>query len=770
MPGAPEPAGQSYNSPHFDSFFFEELLMRITNFRRLALLLLVAVNVSAIAQPTEAIGDRPRVGLVLGGGGARGAAHIGVLRELERRRIPIDAIAGTSMGAIVGGLYASGMTADELEALVKSIDWADAFIDDPQRQDLSYRRKQDDAAYPANLELGLAGGEVLIPKGLIQGQKLQLILREELLHVSNVTDFDDLPIPFRAVASDIATGEPYVMSRGDLALATRASMSAPGVFSPVVVDGRTLVDGGLVGNVPVDVIRDMDVDVVIAVDVEFPLYKPEELQSALAITEQMLTILIRKETLRQLAGLSEDDILIRPELGEYASTNFDDIVDVIGPGEAAAAEAAGKLAELSLSDADYRSLIAGRPSVASMPETIDFVRVIDDGPLSSEVLAARLKTKPGDPVDTRLLAADLERLYSLQYYQHVGYQLIEEDGETGVEFQTVAKSWGPNFLKFGLSLEDDFEGSTAFNVAARLTATGLNSLGAEWRNDVQLGTNPRFDSELYQPLGFDARYFVAPRVKVEQNNFNGFSGVDTVARYRVSEFEAGLDVGRTLGNWGEFRLGVFRGYGDATVKVGDPMLPNLDFQQGGVLARFGVDTLDAAQIPKSGTRINIEWLMSETAIGADNDFETLHVAADKVWSWGNNDKNTINFGLEYSTTFDSPNQVQDYFTLGGFLRLSGMGRGEISGPHIALTRLVYYRELGVDKGMFDMPFYVGGSLESGNAWQSRSDMSFDATIFNGSIFAGVDTYLGQLFLGAGFSEDGDSSFYLFFGNPRPLKR
>lgn len=521
--------------------------MRTLIFRLSPLLLLMATNINAIAQPAEDVSDRPRVGLVLGGGGARGAAHIGVLRELERRRIPIDAIAGTSMGAIVGGLYASGMTADELEALVISIDWADAFVDNPRRQDLSYRRKQDDAAYPANLELGLTDGEVLVPKGLIQGQKLQLILREELLHVSHVTNFDDLPIPFRAVASDIATGEPYVMSSGDLALATRASMSAPGVFSPVVVDGRTLVDGGLVGNVPVDVIQDMGVDIIIAIDVEFPLYKPEELQSALAITEQMLTILIRKETMRQLSGLNEGDVLIRPKLGEYASTNFDDIVDVIGPGEAAAAEAAGKLAGLSLSDSDYRSFIAGRRGVSPMPETIDFVRVIDDGPLSSDVLAVRLKTKAGDPVDTDLLAADLDRLYGLHYYQHVGYRLIEEDGKTGVEFQTVSKSWGPNFLKFGLSLEDDFEGSTAFNVAARLTATGLNRLGAEWRNDVQLGTNPRFDSEFYQPLGFDARYFVAPRVKVEQNNFNGFSGVDTVARYRVSEFEGGLDLGRTLG-------------------------------------------------------------------------------------------------------------------------------------------------------------------------------------------------------------------------------
>ena len=213
-------------------------------------IILVACSTAAAQSESAGVAERPRVGLVLGGGGARGAAHVGVLKELERMRIPIDAIAGTSMGAVVGSLYASGRSPAELEALVGSIDWADAFVDSTRRQDLSFRRKQDDAAFPVQLEVGVRDGELQLPRGLIQGQKLQLILREQLLHVSSVTDFDKLSIPFRAVASDIETGEAYVMSKGDLALAARASMSAPGIFSPVEVDGRTLVDGGLVGNRP----------------------------------------------------------------------------------------------------------------------------------------------------------------------------------------------------------------------------------------------------------------------------------------------------------------------------------------------------------------------------------------------------------------------------------------------------------------------------------------------------------------------------------------
>jgi len=716
--------------------------------------------------PAPAERDRPRIGLVLGGGGARGAAHIGVLQELERLRVPIDAIAGTSMGAVVGGLYASGMTPAELEKLVRTIDWEDAFSDSPRREELSYRRKQDDAAFPAKIEFGVKGTSVQVPKGLIQGQKLQLILREQLLHVSDAVVFDDLPTPFRAIAADIATGEMVVMSEGDLAVAVRASMSAPGIFAPVEVDGRTLVDGGLVNNVPVDVIRDMNVDIVIAVDVEFPLYAPEDLGSALAISEQMLTILIRKETLRQLSELGDDDILIRPHLEEYGSTNFAQIAEVIEPGRVAAMGLASRLADLSLSAQEYNSYLADRRRRSKPADTIQFVRIVDDSTLSDSVLTARLETRVGDPIDVKSLERDVARLYGLSAYENVGYRVIREDGKTGVEFNTTVKSWGPNFLKMGLSLEDDFNGSTAINVAARLTKTGINPLGAEWRNDFQIGTEPRFTSEFYQPLSFDSRYFVASSVNLEQTNLNAFVGSDAVATYRVSDAVLGLDLGRTIGRWAELRLGAFRGVGEARLNIGDPLLPNINFDAGGITAELGVDTRDDAQIPKTGSWANIDWLMSRTGFGADNHFDTVSAQFDTVWSWGQDNRNTVQLGLEYATTFDSDDLVQNYFPLGGFLRLSGLSRGEISGPHTGLLRLVYYRELFSAAGSaFDTPLYLGASLETGNAWQSRSAMSFDSVITNGSVFAGIDTFLGPLYLAAGFAEGGSNSFYLFFGNP-----
>lgn len=703
---------------------------------------------------------RPRVGLVLGGGGARGAAHIGVLNELERLRIPVDAIVGTSMGAIVGGLYATGMSAAELEQLVGSVDWAGALSDKASREDLSFRRKQDDAQVPIDLELGIGSSGIIIPKGLIQGQSLDMLLRGLTRHVADIDDFDRLPIPFRAVASDIERGEIWVMDSGDLAKSIRASMSVPGVFAPVRINDRLLVDGGLVGNLAIDVMQEMGVDMIIAVDVEFPLYKPEELGSALAISEQMLTILIRRETLRQIDSLGEDDVLIRPELGVFASTNFGEVLDTIEPGEAAVREHADRLHTMSLDEQSWNEYLAKRVQPANQEAGLAFVRVVHDGVLASEVLESKLSVKAGDPIDHEVLAQNADRLYGLQYYEQVTYRLIEEGKGTGVEYRARTKSWGPNFLQFGLSLEDDFDGTTGFNVAARVTRAGMNRLGAEWRSDLRLGTDPRLFSEFYQPLSLDSQWFIVPHIELTKSNANAYSMDDTVARLRLSEADAGLAFGRELGRIGEFRVGAFRGVGEARVVVGDPALPDVEFDAGGVFARLRFDTLDSARFPRRGLRSDLIWTMSRPGMGADSKFDTIEGALEQTWSRG---KNSLQLGLSYATTLESNSAIQDYFPLGGFLRLSGLKRGEIRGPHAALARLVYYRRIGESSGLLDTPVYLGFSAETGNVWQQRSDMSIDSMLLNGSVFAGFDTFIGPVYLAAGFGEQGESNIYLRVG-------
>lgn len=707
--------------------------------------------------------DRPRIGLVLGGGGARGAAHIGVLRELERMRIPIDAIAGTSMGAVFGGLYASGLSPAELEQVVASTDWAEGLSDEPNRSDLRLRRKQDEQHYPINPDLGLHRGELKLPLGLVQGQKLDLILRELTVNASQIHDFDRLPIPFRAIASDIETGELHVLGKGDLAEAIRASMSVPGVLAPVRIDGHLLVDGGLVGNLPIDVIREMDVDIVIAVNVEFPLYAIEDLGSAIAISEQMLTILIRKETLRQIQSLGESDVLIQPQLGNYGSANFADILTTIEPGAVAARDAESHLQALAVDESAYAAWSERRKTRPRIDGKLAFVRVEQDSGLATEFIESRLRVAAGDPIDVQKMSAEAGRLHGLHVFEKVNYRLVEENGETGVVFDARAKSWGPNFLRFGVSLEDDFEGATNFDLRARLIRPAVNRYGGEWRVDLRLGTEPQLFGEFYQPFRADQRFFVAPYIDFDQSNVNIFANQETIARLRLTELSGGIDLGAEIGNIGELRLGAFRGGGESRVIVGDPSISNPDFETGGLRARMRFDTLDTAWFPRRGLRADVEWRESRPDFGADESYDTIDVEFEAFASRG---KSTFGFGIDFGTTLSFDGALQDLFRLGGFQRLSGFENGVLSGPHAAVAKLVFYRRIGTSAGgLFEVPMYLGASLEAGNVWQTRSDMSLDSALIHGSLYLGMNTYIGPVIFGAGLGQNGYSNFYLLIGAP-----
>ncbi len=314
-----------------------------------------------------------------------------------------------------------------------------------------------------------------------------------------------------------------------------------------------------------------------------------------------------------------------------------------------------------------------------------------------------------------------------------------------------------------MSLEDDFEGETSFNLAARMTRAGLNRLGAEWRTDLQLGTDPALLTEFYQPLSFDSRWFVAPHLDIRQSNLNAFFMSDQIAKYRIARGEFGLDIGRELGTVGEMRVGWFRGTGKGRLEVGDPSLPNFDFDSGGAFARLRFDTLDNSRFPRTGMLADIQWSLSRPSLGADSDFDTLRAEYLQSWSRG---KSTLSLGLEYASTLRSQDALQDFFPLGGFLRLSGLERGEISGPHAGLAKLIYSRRVGdTTGGVFETPLYLGASIEAGNVWLTRDEMSFATTQVNGSIFVGLDSYVGAIYLAAGFAEGGQSNFYLFIGAP-----
>lgn len=721
------------------------------------------VNAVPAPQVREVAGQpiRPRIGLVLSGGGARGAAHVGVLKVIEELRIPIDAVAGTSMGAVVGGLYASGMPAADIEKLLLSVDWQDAFRDQAPRRDLGFRRKQDDRNFLVRYALGIHSGGFKLPTGLIQGQKLSQVLRGAALPVAEIQDFDRLPIPFRAVATDLETGAPVVMSSGDLVTAMRASMSAPGVFIPAERDGRLLVDGGLVKNLPVDVAREMNVDVLIVVDVSFPLFAREDLNSPLEITLQASAIMIRSRTLEQRALLTERDIVIDPQLGVLGAAEFTRVAYARDVGEQAARAMRTRLAALSLDETGYEIYLAGRNPRTVDPRVVAFVRTDARSRRYQALVDDLMRDTLGKPLDKALVEKRMERIYALDLFESVDYTIVDDNGRSGIEFHLRRKSWGPNYVRFGLNIEEDFEGNSRYNVAARFIATELNDLGGEWLTDLQIGDHPRFYSEFYQPMGYGHRYFVVPHLEAGVRNLEVRDASDRITEYRVRENAAGLDFGRELGNWGEWRAGVFRGSSSARVRVGDTALPDQDFSSGGYFARLSYDQLDSIFFPRHGEQFHAAWTGQRKELGSDRRSDRVEVSGLVARSWR---KHTLILAADLGSTLNSQTFPQDFFQVGGFLNLSGLRTGELAGPHMGVGRLIYYRKVGSGgAGVLDVPLYAGLSIEAGNVWQTRAEMSFGDLRKNGSLFMGADTILGPVYLGAGADEQGESAFYLFLG-------
>jgi NTE family protein len=711
---------------------------------------------------------RPRICLVLSGGGARGMAHIGVLKVLEELKIPIDCIAGTSMGAVVGGLYASGMTAAQIDATMRSVDWQEAFRDAPPRRDLAFRRKQDDRNFLVRLPLGLKHGRILLPKGFIQGQKLQETLRQLTLPFSNSTDFNLLPTPFRAVATDLLTGSAVLMDKGDLAIAMRASISAPGVFAPVETQGKVLVDGGLAENLPIDVARDMHADILIVSDVSFPLQSRAALDTALSISNQMLAILVRKDADRQRATLTPSDILVEPMLGPASSTDFTAVNSTITAGENAAHAMLARLGPFAVSDGAYHDYLARRASREPGLPPIKFVRVDEQSKRYEKTIMAEMEPLVGKPLDIDAVGKRVTQLYGLGNFETLDYALVDQgqgaDEESGLEVRARRKSWGPNYIRFGLNLEDNFQGNSRYNAAARFILTELDDLGAELVTDLQIGSDPRVASEFYQPLDAQRTWFVAPSVRIEARDLQLYNKDVEVADYRDREAEADLDIGRTLGNWGEIRAGLHRTNGLARVRLGDPTLVDQEYNEGELFVKFSYDQLDNLHFPRDGQQFTFQWDANRTNLGADNAWDKVQADWLIARSMG---RNTLLFwataGSVVSGTI-KPTTVPELFSLGGFFNLSGLAPTSLFGPDYAIARAIYFRKIGRGgEGFFEFPAYIGMSLELGNTWQQRSDMSFGSARKDASLFLAFDTFLGPVYLGSGYDTAGHSAYYLFLG-------
>ena len=734
--------------------------------RLFGVVLIACLAVSAAAHSADAVSevtDRPRIGLVLSGGGARGMAHIGVLKVLEDMHVPIDAVAGTSMGAVIGGLYASGLSAREIESVMTSVNWQDAVRDRPPRADLTFRRKAEDQNFLVKFPLGLRGGDFKLPKGLIQGQKLTQLLRGLTLPVAEATRFDDLPTPFRAVATDLETGEAVILGDGDLTRAMRASLSAPGVFAPVVDGDRVLVDGGLSENLPIDVARAMGVDVIIAVDVGFPLLKRDRLNSAPVISNQMLAIFVRRNADRQRRTLGERDIVIDPALGDASSFDFARVEQAIAIGVAAAQAMEPKLAALAAREQDYQQWLEARAAPRRPAPTIDYIRVAEGSDRYRAALESRFGSLVGTALDPVVVAERITRLYGQGNLELLDYQLeTDAAGRSGLALEARRNSWGPNYVRFGLNLQDDFEGNSSFNAAARVVLSELTQRGAEWVWDFQLGESPRVATELFVPIDRDSRYFITPLARFELRNVPVIEQQQRIAEYRLRTFEFGIDGGRELGDFGEIRAGIRRQTGSSRVRLGSPTLPTVDFDVRQYFARFSYDRLDDVNFPRAGQSFSVEWRGERPDLGSRDTTDV--VVADWLVARSRG-RNTAVWWTSMGSNIDTGTaDVRTLFPLGGFLNLSGLAPDSITGRHFAISRALFYRQIGRGgEGFLNVPAYLGVSAEIGNVWEQRADISFGSAQRHGSVFLGLDTLLGPVYLGTGFSDDGGTGFYLFLG-------
>jgi NTE family protein len=747
-----------------------------SRFRALRLLLAVqclafAANALAAADPpaeTQAPPARPRVGLVLSGGGARGTAHVGVLKVLEDLHVPVDAIAGTSMGAVVGGLYASGFSARDVEKIMTSLNWQAAFRDRPPREDLTLRRKQEDENFLVKFPLGVRGHRIVLPKGLIEGQGLSQMLRRLTLPVARITDFDDLPTRFRAVATDLESGAPVVLGAGDLTSAMRASMSAPGIFAPVERQGRVLVDGGIADNVPVDVARAMGVDLVIVVDVGSPLQQRSKLIDVTAISNQMLAILLRRNAEEQLATLTPRDVLIAPALGDASSFDFGAVARYISVGEAAGRAAAAQLAPLAVSDEQMQRYQQRRQALRLPPPVIHFVQADGGTEQYSESLDRLFKDMSGKPLDPGAVARRVTALYGLGGLDTLDYRVVGHDDYYGLALDARPSSMGPNYLRFGLSLQDDFEGHATYDAAVRFVMSGITRNAGEWVTDLQGGTTSLAATELFLPLAQFSGWFVMPHVSDVARDLYILNGQTLEAEYRLHTFQYGSDFGYQLGNWGEARVGAQRQQGHYVLAIGDPSDPNLPVQSLSpfnlinYFARFTYDRLDDINFPHSGQSATLQWSANRDVSGVGQYSDQLTASYVGAYSFG---RDTFSISAAGGSTLQA--NVTDLnlqFPLGGFLNLSGLRANSLLGPNFGIARILYYRQIGRGgPGYFDVPTYLGASFEAGNVWQTRSAASFGNTQKDASVFLGMDTLLGPLYIATGFDQHGNQAFYLFLG-------
>jgi NTE family protein len=729
-----------------------------------AALLLVSTLFSPSAWPVcgqpQEITGRPRVGLALAGGGGKGWAHIGVLQVLEEMHIPIDCIAGTSAGSIIGAVYASGRSPADMEREVLGADWERVFQDQPSREGLSIDHKVQDLRGLWQLELGVGKEGIKLPAGVLAGQQVNFFLRRLTLGAVGARSFDDLAVPFRAIATDLVTGEMVELKQGDLATAIRASMAVPGVFTPQVIDGRLLVDGGLKRNLPIETVRAMGADVIIAVDLGTSDVKPEALNNPLAIGMQMVNIMIDQNVINSKATLRDDDVLIAIDVRKFSSADFSKGGELVPLGREAARAQVERLGRLSLTPGGYAALRATQ--LERLGRTIDVERVeVDTSGLRHVNPKVAQRAYSPKLADERTISQETAALLATGDFERVDVRFRDlAGGGRALVMAPQEKPWGPGYLRVGLRLATDFKEDVGFNILGAYRRRWINSLGGEVRADFSLGQTTGLRAEFYQPLMLGGGLFVAPSADVSRRFANIFVGNDPVARYAVGIAIGRLDVGWNFARWGQIRVGPYYGAVTYDPSIAVPFAPSANATVGGIAADVVLDRLDSVSFPTRGYAAIGAYRDSLSALGADDVYRRVTLGLNGAASIG---RHTAQFGLRGGDTLGGVLPPYDLFALGGLFSLSGYQIGQLAGQSFGLASVRYYYKLA-NAPLILRGLYLGGSYEVGNVWSRLDGTPTSGLLNSAALFLGADSAFGPFYLAYGRAlDDRIDTVYFYLG-------
>jgi NTE family protein len=643
--------------------------------------------------------SRPKLGLVLEGGGALGLAHIGVITWMEEHRIPVSYVAGTSMGGLVGGIYATGRSPAEVRELINGIDWDSVLSGVTPFRDLSFRRKEDAREVPGQLEFGLRGG-LQFPSGFNTGQEVNLVLDEVALPYSEIPSFNDLPIPFACVASDLVTGKPHVFRDGPLALAMRSTMSLPGIFTPVRSGKHLYADGFLLDNLPIDVAKDMGADVTLGIHLETAPMDPNTNLSSFGVLGQSISVM---SAVNVLHSMEQADLLVTVPLQKYTTLDYNKADAIIKVGYDAAASKATVLSAFSVSEAEWEDYIAKRNARRRTAPIPKFVEVVGAPPQMAKAMEKQMSSLAGKPVETKKIDDDMMTIVGQGRFATATYSMVERNGEPGLQIQTEQKSYAPPIVRPLILIDGSEYNNVLFSIGGRITFLDVGSYRSELRNDIVLGSRYELASEYYHPITTTSNWFIAPRFGINSQQLNVYSGSTLLASYRLRQALGGLDTGYAFGRTGEFRLGYEGGYEKVSPEIGNiPTLPTTSGTTGDARIQYQLTTLDDPVIPRSGTSLLMYTKGFNTNPAAPGPFPVSEIQAQHFFRL--NAPTSVFVGAFGGSSYGYRTGVPS-FSLGGSQRLVAWNTNEL------LTNQYFLGQIGYIRELLKLPPFLGSSVK-----------------------------------------------------------